>query len=337
MKFSDLQTKQQQQIIQSVANASQLDTQSVEKDWWVTQVLKAIFSLPYAEYLSFKGGTSLSKCWHLIERFSEDVDIAISREFLGFPGELSRTQVSDKLRRAACSFVREKMQHDVREAMIAQGIKEDSFSVRVQITSVSTTDPETIEIEYKSALPESSYIRHCVLIEVSGRSMQEPVKVEQVQSLIDQYIPQSIVAEPAFSLPNVVAPERTCLEKIFLLHEEFAKPNTDIRVNRMTRHLYDLYCMKHAGVVDRALHDEALYRAVVEHRRKFINLRDFDYDTLYPKHLSLEIPVNVLELWRKDYETMQRTMIYGQSVAFDELLAEIRQLNLRISELPYQK
>lgn len=61
MKFSDLQTKQQQQIIQSVANASQLDTQSVEKDWWVTQVLKAIFSLPYAEYLSFKGGTAMAQ------------------------------------------------------------------------------------------------------------------------------------------------------------------------------------------------------------------------------------------------------------------------------------
>ena len=136
-------------------------------------------------------------------------------------------------------------------------------------------------------------------------------------------------------MPNVVAPERTCLEKIFLLHEEFAKPNADIRVNRMTRHMYDLYCMKHAGVADRALRDEALYRAVVEHRRKFINLRDFDYDTLYPKHLSLEIPANVLDLWRKDYETMQRTMIYGPSVSFDDLLADIRQLNLCIRQLPW--
>ena len=66
-------------------------------------------------------------------------------------------------------------------------------------------------------------------------------------------------------------------------------------------------------------------------------MRDFDYDTLYPEHLSLEIPSNVLDLWRKDYEPMQRTMIYGQSVTFDELLAEIRQLNIRIRELPYQK
>jgi predicted nucleotidyltransferase component of viral defense system len=66
-------------------------------------MLKSIFSLPYAEHLSFKGGTSLSKCWHLIELFSDDVDIAIIRDFLGFSGELSRTQVSDKLRRGRTS------------------------------------------------------------------------------------------------------------------------------------------------------------------------------------------------------------------------------------------
>ena len=122
-----------------------------------------------------------------------------------------------------------------------------------------------------------------------------------------------------------------------LLHEEFAKPTTEVRTERMSRHLYDLHRMLHTDIAQRALSDEALYRAVVEHRRKFINLRNFDYDTLYPKHLSLEIPTNVIDLWRKDYETMQRTMIYGHSVAFDELLAEIRQLNRCISQLPYQK
>ena len=133
----------------------------------------------------------------------------------------------------------------------------------------------------------------------------------------------------------MVVPERTFLEKLMLLHEEFAKPMTEVRTERMSRHLYDLQRMMHTSIAQRALSDEALYRAVVEHRRKFINLRDFNYDTLYPEHLSLEIPSNVLDLWRKDYETMQRTMIYGQSVTFDELLAEIRQLNIRIRELPY--
>ena len=63
--------------------ATRIQKKNIEKDWWVTQVLKAIFALPYAEHLSFKGGTSLSKAWNIIERFSEDIDIAISREYRG--------------------------------------------------------------------------------------------------------------------------------------------------------------------------------------------------------------------------------------------------------------
>ena len=84
MIYTDLQTERMLAVLDQVSAQTNSTQQTIEKDWWVTQVLKAIFSLPYAEYLSFKGGTSLSKCWHLIERFSEDVDIAISRDFLGF-------------------------------------------------------------------------------------------------------------------------------------------------------------------------------------------------------------------------------------------------------------
>ncbi len=109
-KYRDLTNEQQIAIIAQVANRKALPPVAVEKDWWVTAVLRALFSLPYAEDLSFKGGTSLSKCYNLIERFSEDIDIAVNREYLGFSGTLSKTQVSDKLRRAACSFVRDKLQ-----------------------------------------------------------------------------------------------------------------------------------------------------------------------------------------------------------------------------------
>ena len=336
MKFSDLDKNEKQRIIQDIALSRSLDVQSVEKDWWVTQVLKAVFSLPYAEHMAFKGGTSLSKCWHLIERFSEDIDIAVSRDFLGYGGTLSRTQISDKLRRAACSFVREKMQFDLRDALIGQGISEDSFSVSVNITPVSTTDPETIEVEYRSALPDSGYIRHCVLIEVSGRSMRHPVKAEQVQSFIDEYLPHTVIAEQPFSIPNVVVPERTFLEKVFLLHEEFAKPQADIRTHRMSRHLYDVACMMKAGVADRALSDERLFRAVIDHRRKFINLRGFDYDTLYPAALSILPPAEVADLWRKDYGSMRTSMIYGDSPSWQELMDSLNNLQEQIKDLPYR-
>ena len=334
MIYTDLQTERMLAVLDQVSAQTNSTQQTIEKDWWVTQVLRVLFSLPYAAHLSFKGGTSLSKAWNIIERFSEDIDIAISREYLGFVGELSRTQVSDKSRRAACSFVRDKMQNDLRKGLVVLGIAPEKFNVYVNITSVSTTDPEVIYIDYESVLPNSEYIAHTVKVEVGGRSMAEPVQSVSIQSQIDAVLSQAMIVQPAFDV-NVVIPERTFLEKVMLLHEEFAKPTTEVRTERMSRHLYDLHRMLHTDIAQRALSDEALYRAVVEHRRKFINLRGFDYDTLYPKHLSLEIPTNVIDLWRKDYETMQRSMIYGHSVAFDELLAEIRQLNRCISELPY--
>ena len=334
MKYTDLNEVEQQDLLQQANIATRIAKKNIEKDWWVTQVLKAIFALPYAEHLSFKGGTSLSKAWNVIQRFSEDIDIAISREFLGFSGALSRTQVSDKLRRAACSFVREKLSADIKQQLIANGINEDYFTVHVNITSVSTVDPEVIYIEYKTLFPFEEYVQNMVKVEVSGRSMSEPVQPVMLSSIVDQTFPNATIAESAFSV-NVVLPERTFLEKVMLLHEEFAKPTAEVRTERMSRHLYDLERMLHTDIAERALKDEALYRAILEHRRKFIGLKGFDYNSLYPQNLSLSIPADVLPLWRKDYENMRRSMIYGDSVPFDELMAEIRQLNERIHALPY--
>lgn len=114
MKFIDLSKEERADILDRVSAELNIQQREViEKDWWVTAVLRALFSLPYAQHLSFKGGTSLSKCWNLIGRFSEDIDIAIDREYLGFSGTLSKTQISDKLRRTTCSFVRETMQYDI--------------------------------------------------------------------------------------------------------------------------------------------------------------------------------------------------------------------------------
>ena len=336
MKYTDLTEVQQQELLRQANIATRIAKKNIEKDWWVTQVLKAIFALPYAEHLSFKGGTSLSKAWKVIARFSEDIDIAISREYLGFAGELSRTQVSDKLRRAACSFVREKLSANIKQQLIANGIREDLFTVHVNVTSVTTVDPEVIYIEYKTLFPFEEYVQNMVKVEVSGRSMSEPVQSVQLASILDETYPNAATAESSFAV-SVVRPERTFLEKVMLLHEEFAKPSEEVRTARMSRHLYDLERMLHTDIAERALKDEQLYRTILEHRRKFIGLKGFDYDTLYPQSLSLEIPADVLPLWRKDYENMQSSMIYGESVSFDELLEEIRQLNDRIRQLPYRK
>ena len=99
-----LSKKRRIEILEQVNNRLGLPIQAVEKDWWVTMVLKAVFSSSFAEHFVFKGGTSLSKAYHLIDRFSEDIDLAIDRKFLGFDGDLSATQIK-KLRKASGTFI----------------------------------------------------------------------------------------------------------------------------------------------------------------------------------------------------------------------------------------
>lgn len=339
MKFIDLSKEDRTDILDRVSTELNIRQREViEKDWWVTSVLRAMFSLPYARHLSFKGGTSLSKCWHLIDRFSEDIDIAIDREYLGFSGSLSRTQISDKVRRATCSFVREIMQYDIAEQLHKNGISKDKFHVNVDITPISTTDPETINISYDSVLTFSIdgenglYVLPKVKVEVSGRSMSEPVNEVPINSMIDQVYPKAPFTEPKFNV-RAVLPERTFLEKIFLLHEEFSKPNDLIRVERMSRHMYDIGQILKTPIAERAIHDEQLYRQVVEHRRTFIGLRGFDYDTLYPNALNIVPPASIIEQWKADYEEMCLHMIYGESVSFLELVNYLKDLNDQIRRI----
>ncbi|MDY5087163.1 MAG: nucleotidyl transferase AbiEii/AbiGii toxin family protein [Alloprevotella sp.] len=336
MKFIDIPADRQRQAINNVALKTELPPSSIEKDWWVTQVLKALHTLPYAEHIAFKGGTSLSKCWNLIARFSEDIDIALSREFLGFGGELSKTQISDKLRRAACSFVRGKMQYDVKEALLALGIRQDVFSVDVVITPVTTVDPEVITVTYQSLYDVSPYIKNTVKVEISGRSMVEPVEKKFINAAIDAHFPNAPFAEEPFEV-NAVIPERTFLEKVFLLHEEFHKDV--VRVERMSRHVYDLAMMMDSErkIADRAVNNEELYRTVLEHRRKFIGLKGVNYDELYTDTLCIVPDNEIAERWQEDYKFMGEHMIYGPVPSFKELVEKMTLLNDKIRQLHYLK
>ena len=330
-EFLKISKKRQTNTFEKIAKKLKIVPQAIEKDVWVTAILRALFALPYAENLSFKGGTSLSKCYDLINRFSEDIDIAINREFLGFSGTLSKTQISDRLRRTACSFVREKLQFDLANEIETQEIDIKLFSIVVNITPISTTDPEVIEIHYKSHYNNLSYLQPIVKLEISGRSMNEPLQKISLQSLIDYEFPTASFAEKPFEV-NAVVPERTFLEKICLLHEEFAKSQELMRSERMSRHLYDLERMFDAGIAEKALNDKDLFKQIVEHRRVFMGLKNFDYNTLSPSTISIIPPKNAIGQWQKDYETMRETMIYGESLPFNKLMAKIEELNKKINQ-----
>ncbi len=329
--------QEQKRIVFTQASAhTGINVNLAEKDWWICQVLAALYKLPSTGHTSFKGGTSLSKCWKLIDRISEDIDIGIDREYLGFGRTLSKTQISDKLRRATCSFVRDKLQYELHDALIDEGIADEIFKVHVNITSVTTTAPEIIEVEYPSLFETNPYIRNVVRIEVSGRSMSEPVQAVTLNPIIDEVFPDARWERNTFDV-TAVLPERTFLEKIFLLHEEFSKSTDNIRVERMSRHMYDTGQILRTPIAERALNDEQLYRQVIQHRKTFIGLRGFDYDTLFPSGLSILPPESVQDAWHSDYEQMRLHMIYGESIPFGELIEQLRTLNDYIRQLDYQK
>jgi len=334
MIFLQLPENERIEIINQMHEETRLPQVIIEKDMWVTAVLRALFALPYAENLSFKGGTSLSKCWNLIERFSEDVDIAINREFFGFLGDtFTIKQISKNLRKSACKFIRNNLQFDLARQMEENGVPTDLFSVKMNITPVTTIDPEKVFVEYKSVFNASPYIKNTVVLEIGGRSMKEPLQKAEIQSFIDKHFSQAVFTEKLFEI-NVVVPERTFLEKVCLLHEEFSKQGESIRVERMSRHIYDLARMIDTPIAENALKNKDLFQSIVAHRRMFIAIKGFDYDTLSPATLNIIPPESVIAKWEDDYRKMQ-TMIYGKSLSFSEIIDKIAKLNEEMKRLEW--
>jgi len=339
-RFFQLPQQDRIDIINQTVIHKKLPPEAIEKDIWVTAVLRALFALPYAEHISFKGGTSLSKCWNVIERFSEDVDIAINREYFGLLGEtFTIKQISKNLRKACCKFCRNTLQYDLLKQMIADGIDEKLFSVTMNITPVTTVDPEQIFIKYQSLFIDNpkknigSYINPVVVLEISGRSMKEPLENVEINSFVDETFADRAFTNKAFSVSTVI-PERTFWEKICLLHEEFSKQDEHIRVNRMSRHLYDIVRMLATPIAEKALNNVNLYKSVIAHRRMFIAMKDFDYDTLYPATINIIPSENIIAKWEDDYNKMQ-TMIYGDTIPFNKLIEKITRLNEEINRIKW--
>lgn len=308
----------------------------VEKDWWVTMVLKALSTTRYFSLMSFKGGTSLSKGWNLINRFSEDIDIAIRREGKFSISSTSGNQLA-KVRRLSRHYIVRELPVELTEALNAMGITD--FSIEPELTRTdaegnaielrATTHPSTLYVKFKSILPEESeYIEPNVKIEISCLSMNEPVENKTIRSFMADILEKEEDISVVF--PTVV-PTRTFLEKIFLLHEEFQKEKP--RCKRMSRHLYDLEKIMDTDF-GKSIADMDLYDSVVKHRSDYNKVDGVDYELHKPSTVSFIPPIEMMNEWEKDYESMQQHFIYGgDSLSFEQLIQRMRELTSRIRKL----
>ena len=308
---------------------------AVEKDWWVMACLKALFRCGCRDSLLFKGGTSLSKGFGVIERFSEDIDLAISHAFFGI--EKTSKNQKEKLRKMARAYVHDTLSKELDEQLKAMGVEgyrienvthvEGKDGVLVPIDS--DKDPTVILVHYPSILDgEISYIPSRVKIEISCLSMDVPTEDRAIRSMIEETF--SGEDNGTTGVFRTVVPTRTFLEKIFLLAEEFQKVKP--RHVRMSRHLYDLERLMDTDYGREALADKKLYEAIVEHRRTYYALKYVDYDKHARGVISFVPPEDVREDWRRDYADMQQFFIYGESLGFDELISRIEELQKRLNE-----
>lgn len=261
---------------------------ALEKDWWVTLTLKALFQTPYAELLIFKGGTSLSKCWKLINRFSEDIDIAMSPQLFGMEyRESPGSSYLSKLKKIGCAFTSNELKDALMEQLLALGVPEGTITIEAGkvIDGMPDKDPQELFIKYTSLYAPNPYLADEVKIEVSVRSKLEPFTPMPVQSLLYEHFPNEVYAEVPFAV-LAVEPHKTFLEKAFLLHEQFHRGEVVIiKTDRMSRHYHDLARMMNTEVGQKALESKDLYAAIIHHRRFYNKMKGIDYDLLHPHTL----------------------------------------------------
>lgn len=316
------------EILNQATELTGLPAVAIEKDWWVTLALNASFSLPYSKNIVFKGGTSLSKGWNLIERFSEDIDLAIDRKFFGFDGDISKTQIKN-LRKQSCEFISTTFLDDLTKTL-TEWKAIDECQLIAQPVKDSDKDPQVIEIHYNSVIDTSEYLQQRILIEVSSRSLMEPIEERKINSILSEHFSQQSFVTVPFTIPTVL-PQRTFLEKIFLLHEEFSQYAEKIRIDRLSRHLYDLEKLMDTEHGVEALKNTDLYNNIVAHREKFNPLRGLDYANHIPSKISIIPPDGILKDYERDYEAMTSFMIYGEPLKFDTLMKRIWELQKRIN------
>src|SRR5690606_31524806 len=278
----------------------------------------------------FKGGTSLSKAYNLIDRFSEDIDLIIDRHLLGFDQLESKSQIK-KLKKASGGFIINEFREELITQLDQLGVDRKLYEIRYNDHIDDTSDPNTLEIHYQTVVPmDNVYIQQRVLLEMGARSLTEPFETKAVISFLDHHYKDLDFTQPSFNV-QVVIPTRTFIEKVLLLHEEFSKPTDKIRTDRLTRHLYDLDRIMRAEYGEMAIADDELFETIVQHRKTVTPLRGMDYSNHVKGKLDIILPESIMDKWEADYKTMQENMIIGESPSWDELLYRIKEVQSKFN------
>jgi len=295
----------------------------VEKDFWVSWVLRCLFAdAQLANWLMFKGGTSLSKAYGLIQRFSEDIDLVLdwrtvsNADPLAKRSQTQQNKLNADIEAEAVRFIAGELLGRIRPVL-----------GELCVCEVEVNDAHVINVRYPAAFPDA-YLRPEVRLEIGPLAAWLPHELRRVSCYAAEQFP-AVFTQRDFEV-RVIRAERTFWEKATILHHEAYRPAGNLQPARYSRHYYDLARMAASPVRAAALADFGLLAEVVAFKRRFYPRGWARYELAVPGSLSLVPHGEVLGMVETDYRAMQG-MIFGQVPGFPDIISALTGLETEIN------
>lgn len=303
----------------------------IEKDFWVCYMLDYLFHrCAWKEHIAFKGGTSLSKSYGLIERFSEDIDLILDWRVLGYsiyePWEERSNTKQDTFNKEAGAKTEAFLLNEFMPSITADLQKELPPLVRCYIEK---DDPQTVVFAYDRSFDDFS-ILPVIRLEIGALAAWTPAALKPIKPYAALHYAR-LFKEPTTDILTVL-PERTFWEKVTILHREAYRPESSTVPMRYSRHYYDLWCMAKSPVKDSAFADIELLEKVVRFKEKFYRCAWARYYEAKPGTMKLIPSEKNIKALYEDYKHM-KNMIYGEKPDFDMILDAMQTLESEINAL----
>ncbi|MBL0935484.1 MAG: nucleotidyl transferase AbiEii/AbiGii toxin family protein [Rhizobiaceae bacterium] len=333
-RFLDLSTDDRRNVLGVAADRSGRPAHILEKDVWVVWTLATLFGSPLGEHLVFKGGTSLSKAYGVIRRFSEDLDLtydirAIAPDLVGDQSEpLPKTRSEEKRwSKAVRQRLPEWVDGSVRP-LIAEALARESLPAAIR------TDGETLFIDYDATATGSGYVAPSIMLEFGARSTGEPARLLDVVCDATGHIDG---VEFPTARPRVMHAERTFWEKATAIHVFCLQER--LRGDRFARHWHDVVRLDEAGIAASAFADRTLAQVVAAHKGMFFAEKAadgtvIDYVAAVRGRLQLVPAGGALQALNEDYRRMvEDGLLFEAAEPFDTLMDRCEEIGMRANRM----
>ncbi len=325
------------ELFQATAFKMGIQPSIIEKDFWVCYLLDHLFNeSQFKNDFVFKGGTSLSKAFHVIERFSEDIDLILDWTKLDYSkmepwkdrSKNQQDKFNKELNAAAATYFKETLVPKLNEEI------EEKLGI-VNSFQIDDHDPMLIRFIYPVYFPDATqYLRSYIQLEIGPIAEWTPSSEVEIAPFAVDYYP-ALFGQKSTHVRTIDA-ERTFWEKITILHKIVHWPEGKPVSQRYARHLYDVYQMGHSEIKNKAFDKKNLLEKDVLFKEKFYYSKSAHYESSTLKEVKLVPEGKIVSELRKDYENM-KTMIYSEKPDFDDIIEYLKSLENEIHGLATQQ